>query len=305
MIETRKTEIRYVTSDPKKMLNMYLAKRVLKTWEESFIDEDTGETVNIERNEILFDRGTLIDQDTLAKIRFSMEADGIKEVEVSNQNRLAFENENKFLYPYLAQAQISDKKYKFLLYAIGLENACLILKDYIELNYQFGFTLTMIKEFDSCVILTDNLKERKVDDASLAYLKNEITMAEYVDKMDDETEDSDEESKPNEKKFYQIETKITFTDGENEDERVQTFVVNTFNVDRSMMLITHYLKIKRKNVRSKPKKKDMSSIKEKSMRPLNLLNLYRSGDLFRKNFQWLIWNKKLSSCSRTAGECHY
>lgn len=183
MIETRKTEIRYVTSDPKKMLNMYLAKRVLKTWEESFIDESTGETVTIERNEVLFDRGTLIDQDTLAKIRFSMEADGIKEVEVSNQNRLAFENENKFLYPYLAQAQISDKKYKFLLYATGLENACLILKDYIELNSQFGFTLTMIKEFDSCVILTDNLKERKVDDASLAYLKNEITMAEYVDKI--------------------------------------------------------------------------------------------------------------------------
>ena len=255
MIETRKTEIRYVTSDPKKMLNMYLAKRVLKTWEESFIDEDTGETVNIERNEILFDRGTLIDQDTLAKIRFSMEADGIKEVEVSNQNRLAFENENKFLYPYLAQAQISDKKYKFLLYATGLENACLILKDYIELNYQFGFTLTMIKEFDSCVILTDNLKERKVDDASLAYLKNEITMAEYVDKMDDETEDSDEESKPNEKKFYQIETKIIFTDGENEDERVQTFVVNTFNVDRAMMLITHYLKNKEEECEIQAKEK--------------------------------------------------
>ena len=255
MIETRKTEIRYVTSDPKKMLNMYLAKRVLKTWEESFIDEDTGETVTIERNEILFDRGTLIDQDTLAKICFSMEADGIKEVEVSNHNRLAFENENKFLYPYLAQAQISDKKYKFLLYATGLENACLILKDYIELNYQFGFTLTMIKEFDSCVILTDNLKERKVDDASLAYLKNEITMAEYVEKMDDETEDSDEESKPNEKKFYQIETKITFTDGENEDERVQTFVVNTFNVDRAMMLITHYLKNKEEECEKQAKEK--------------------------------------------------
>ncbi len=157
MIETRKTEIRYVTSDPKKMLNMYLAKRVLKTWEESFIDEDTGETVTIERNEILFDRGTLIDQDTLAKIRFSMEADGIKEVEVSNQNRLAFENENSVLYPYIAQAQIGDKKHKFLLYATGLENTCSILKDYIELNYMFGFTLTMIKEFDSCVILTDNL----------------------------------------------------------------------------------------------------------------------------------------------------
>ena len=119
----------------------------------------------------------------------------------------------------------------------------------------FGFTLTMVKEFDSCVILTDNLKERKVDDASLAYLKNEITMAEYVDKMDDETEDSDEESKPNEKKFYQIETKITFTDGENEDERVQTFVVNTFNVDRAMMLITHYLKNKGEECEKQAKEK--------------------------------------------------
>lgn len=58
MVETRKNEIRYVTSDPSKMLNKYLAKRVIKTWEESFIDEDTGETVNIERNEVLFERGT-------------------------------------------------------------------------------------------------------------------------------------------------------------------------------------------------------------------------------------------------------
>ncbi len=90
MIETRKTEQRYVTSDPKKMLNMYLSKRVLKTWTEDFIDEDTGETVSIERNEVLFERGTLIDQDTLAQIRFSMEADGIKDVEVSNQKRMAF-----------------------------------------------------------------------------------------------------------------------------------------------------------------------------------------------------------------------
>ena len=250
MIETRKTEIRYVTSDPKKMLNMYLAKRVLKTWEESFIDEDTGETVTIERNEILFDRGTLIDQDTLAKIRFSMEADGIKEVEVSSQKRLAFENENKFLYPYIAQAQICDKKYKFLLYATGLENVCLILKDYIELNYQSGFTLTMAKEFDSCVILTDNLKERKVDDATLEELKDKYLLGDSVTQEDD-----NEESKPDEKKFYQIETKITFGEEGEEEERIQTFVVNTLNVDRAMMLITHYLKNKEEECEKQAKEK--------------------------------------------------
>lgn len=250
MIETRKTEQRYVTSDPAKMLNMYLAKGVYKTWNENFIDEATQETITIERNELLFTRGTLIDQDTLAQIRFSMEADGIKEVEVSNQKRMAFENENKCLYPYIAQAQIDDKKYKFLLYATGLENVIAILKDYIELNYQSGFTLTMAKEFDSCIILTDNLKERKVDSVSEAYLKDKISSEEYLDAID--TEDTEEESKPNEKKFYQIETKVTFDD---EEERTQTFVVHTFNVDRAMMLISHWLKNKEEEYEKQAKEK--------------------------------------------------
>ena len=250
MIETRKTEQRYITSDPAKMLNMYLAKGVYKTWNEDFIDEDTQETITIERNELLFTRGTLIDQDTLAQIRFSMEADGIKEVEVSNQKRMAFENENKCLYPYIAQAQIGDKKYKFLLYATGLENVIAILKDYIELNYQSGFTLTMAKEFDSCIILTDNLKERKVDSVSEAYLKDEISSEEYLDAID--TEDTEEESKPSEKKFYQIETKVTFDD---EEERTQTFVVHTFNVDRAMMLISHWLKKKEEEYEKQAKER--------------------------------------------------
>lgn len=241
MIETRKTEQRYVTSDPKKMLNMYLAKGVYKTWNEDFIDESTQETITIERKELLFTRGTLIDQDTLAQIRFSMEADDIKEVEVSNQKRMAFENENKCLYPYIAQAQIGDKKYKFLLYATGLENVIAILKDYIELNYHSGFTLTMVKEFDSCIILTDYLKERKVDSYS----------EEYLDVTD--TEDTEnEEAKPNEKKFYQIETKVTFDD---EEERTQTFVVHTFNVDRAMMLISHWLKNKEEEYEKQAKEK--------------------------------------------------
>lgn len=240
MIETRKTEKRYVTSDPKKMLNMYLAKSVYKTWNEDFIDEDTNEKTTIERNELLFTRGTLIDQDTLAQIRFSMEADGIKEVEVSNQKRMAFENENKYLYPYIAQAQIDDKKYKFLLYATGLDSVIAILKDYIELNYQSGFTLTMAKEFDSCIILTDNLKERKIDSVS----------EEYLDETD--SDDTEEESKPNEKKFYQIETKVTFDD---EEERTQTFVVHTFNVDRAMMLITHWIKNKEDEYAKQAKEK--------------------------------------------------
>lgn len=221
MVETRKDEVRYVTSDPKKMLNKFIVKRVLKTWEESFIDESTGETVNIERNDVLFERGTFIDRDVLARIQFCMQADGVTEVEVSNQNRVAFEVENKHLYPFLSQAEIGDKKHEFLLYATSINNALDILKDYIELNYTKGFCILMVKEFDSCVILEDNLTTRKVDERDL---------------MEAFAEDSEEE-KAEEKKFYQLEVNITFE----EEVHTQVFVVHTFNVDRAMMLITHYL----------------------------------------------------------------
>lgn len=237
MIETRKTEKRYKTSNPRKMLNMYLASRVLKKYQEDFVDEDTGQVVSIDRNEVLFERGTLIDQDILAQIRFYMEADGVTEVEVSNQLRMADENENQCLYPYIAQAQIGDKKYKFLLYGQSLKNVLDILKDYIELNYSGGFTIVMVKEFDSCVILTDNLKERKVDLES-AYLSGELSSEEYIDEKSSEIEES--EKRPTEKKFYQIETNVVY-DGA---ECTQTFVVQTFNVDRAMMIITHFLKNK-------------------------------------------------------------
>lgn len=233
MIETKKNEVRYLTSDPKKMLNKYLAQRVLKSWNEDFIDEDTGEVVTIERNELLFQRGTLIDQDILAQIRFCYEAGDIKdEIEVSNQKRLAVELINSYLQPYIAQATIDSKKCKFLFYATDIDTALLLLKDYIELNYTAGFIINMVKEFDSCVILTDSLKERKIDTLPLDVPENDP----------DETTGVEEEEEPknDDRKFYQIETKVLF----GEDERSATFVVHTYNVERAMMLITSFLKKK-------------------------------------------------------------
>jgi DNA-directed RNA polymerase subunit beta len=43
----------------KKYIGRKLAARVLNTWHEDFVDEDTGEVVSIERNEIILDRDTL------------------------------------------------------------------------------------------------------------------------------------------------------------------------------------------------------------------------------------------------------
>ena len=45
----------------KRLLGRKLAARVLKTWIEDFVDEDTGEVVSIERNEVVLDRETVIE----------------------------------------------------------------------------------------------------------------------------------------------------------------------------------------------------------------------------------------------------
>ncbi len=45
-----------------------LAARVLKTWVEDFVDEDTGEVVSIERNEVIIDRETVIEEEHIETI---------------------------------------------------------------------------------------------------------------------------------------------------------------------------------------------------------------------------------------------
>jgi DNA-directed RNA polymerase subunit beta len=48
-----------------KNIGRRLAARVLKSWMEDFVDEDTGEVVSIERNEVILERDTYLDEDNI------------------------------------------------------------------------------------------------------------------------------------------------------------------------------------------------------------------------------------------------
>ena len=61
-------EVKVSKSGLKRILGRKLAARVLKTWFEDFVDEDTGEVVSIERNEIVFDRDTILEKDHIDEI---------------------------------------------------------------------------------------------------------------------------------------------------------------------------------------------------------------------------------------------
>ncbi len=61
-------EIKVSKANLKKYYGRKLAARVLNTWHEDFVDEDTGEVVSIERNEIVLDRDTEIDKENVIEI---------------------------------------------------------------------------------------------------------------------------------------------------------------------------------------------------------------------------------------------
>jgi len=61
-------EIKVNKTNLKKAVGRKLAARVLRTWVEDFVDEDTGEVVTIERNDVILDRETIIEEDNIQDI---------------------------------------------------------------------------------------------------------------------------------------------------------------------------------------------------------------------------------------------
>ncbi|ANH61580.1 DNA-directed RNA polymerase subunit beta [Dokdonia donghaensis] len=61
-------EVKVSKTGLKKYLGRKLAARVLNTWHEDFVDEDTGEVVSIERNEIVLDRDTVLEKEHVEEI---------------------------------------------------------------------------------------------------------------------------------------------------------------------------------------------------------------------------------------------
>tara|TARA_B100001059_G_scaffold83713_1_gene81832 strand:+ start:119 stop:3925 length:3807 start_codon:yes stop_codon:yes gene_type:complete len=75
-------DIKVTKTSLKKVLGRRLAARVLRSWIEDFVDEDTGEVVSIERNEVVIERDTLLEEEHLSEILES----GVKTIILSKEN---------------------------------------------------------------------------------------------------------------------------------------------------------------------------------------------------------------------------
>lgn len=245
-VETRKSEIRYLTKYPFEMLNRYLAENVYKKWTEDIADSDTGEVISIERQDLLFERGTFIDKKVRESIVFHQMAGDIVEVCVSNQKRLGIEEIEERLSLYKASLRIKGKRRVFLLYATSVRNADTILRDYVELSIDGRFRIMDIKEVDYHTFIADP--------------------------GDGEEEDSDTAGQ---RRFYQITVRVILHDPEEkqpDDETDCTFIVHTLSAYRANTLIETHLQemqeIRRKEAEENPRykflKRDITSFIEES-----------------------------------------
>ena len=97
-------EVKVTKSGLKKYLGRRIAARLLKTWHEDFVDEDTGEVVSIERNEIILERDTILEKEHIDKILES----GVKTILLHKEDNTS--NEYAIIYNTLQKDPTNSEK---------------------------------------------------------------------------------------------------------------------------------------------------------------------------------------------------
>lgn len=228
-IETRKDEIRYRTDDTRRMVGKFFASNVFKTWYEEVLDSDTGEVISIERNDLLFEVGKYIDEETAQSISFHIQCGDITDVEVSNQRRIARPDKRYSLLPFKATAVIGNKRKSFILQAQSATLAIEVVTDFIELNFTSRFVVDSVKAMPGCRILNDRFR-RAVEEV------------EGGNEAGEETPDGEEAR--DDTKYYRIEADVVAKREDDEDEPRPSsydFIVKTRDIDTAKAVITAWL----------------------------------------------------------------
>lgn len=191
-IQTRKNENVILTDVPEEMYQKYLVESLFRTWKEKFLDEDTGEVQEVERKEIILERGTFIGDDQLAVIQFHTQTHDIGLVKVSDQKRPGVLSNGWKIVPWCVTCSIFDKSHKFILLARNIHQALEIVTDYVELNYDDLFSITSVRGFKDHIFLQDPTTRLVEEDGT--------------EKPENETE----EGKKDVYVFYSVEADVKF-----------------------------------------------------------------------------------------------
>lgn len=165
-MKTRHDETVITTADPSEMLGKYLVKPLNRVWTEPYIDDDTGEIIEVERFEPVLERGTYIDPEKIAVINFHLQAGDITEVTVSDQKRVGKFATGFGVHPWCITVNLL-KKHKFLCLARNIWQAIEIVEDYAEQKFDIVFEITSAKEFKQHTFIFDETVKMVEEDGQI------------------------------------------------------------------------------------------------------------------------------------------
>jgi len=234
-IETKFNEVVIRTSELAEMKGSYLAERLLRSWSEDFIDEDTSEVVAIERNEILFEKGTLLDNDVLVEVNFYLQSGDIKDVLISNQKRTGTSVKSQASV-YAATILSGNKKKNYYLYSDSIELAHKIMTDFLEQKIEGSFSFTSIKELGYSTLIPaaeeDTDKDVYKVQIELIYDGDDEVKRVYILKANDA-----EEAKELIIKFISLKMK-----DDNDDRTFETTILSAQTIPCNNIIDYHFVK---------------------------------------------------------------
>ena len=210
-MRTKHEEVIKTTSDLSEMKDLYLAERLYKGLEEDFVDEDSGEVVTIQRKEMLYEKGTLLDMNTLSELNFHLQAGDFTEVKVSNIKRSCILH-HQSTNLWSVTVDLNGKNKTLYLYANSAIMAIEIASDFIEQTFSGHYGIKNVKSMNYFHLV--------------------------IDKNDDEEEDEDEETVED---VYQVTLEIS-DDGVSYN---NAFVLKASDAENAKQKISSYMVQKR------------------------------------------------------------
>jgi len=208
-METKFNETTFRTSVLEEMKGNYLAERVLRVWSEDFVDEDTSEVVTISRNEILFEKGGLLDNNLLSELNFYLQSGDVKDVLVSNHQRSGIAVKNSTSV-YCVVIRDGKKKRNYYLYANSVTMAMDVITDFLEQKIKGYFSFVAVRELEYSNLIP---AEEEAEDVEL------------------------------DKDFYKVELEITYEDSESFE---QVYILQAVNAEEAKENIIRFISLKMK-----------------------------------------------------------
>lgn len=209
----------HITSDPHEMLGKYMTGRILRTWTEKFIDEDTGEEVPIERSEVVMEyKDEPLNRDDISQLTFYLQSGDIKGIDVADFPIHFIKPNKSYSYPpFSVQFMSGLDKFTYYCYASDLNDAIKICMDF-GVMYRHVADFTPLKV---SMISTDLVQDTDPCIPENEQIENPMTP---------------------DKTYYKVTARLTYIEGTKVKTNDREFIINAADVGEAKTRMARYVR---------------------------------------------------------------